>query len=279
MRRIVIALGIPVLVAALLGQGADAAVDTTKPVLKLPARATFVAGTSISLMVDIAGDPDVLGPTNDIQMKTKWSARDASGICGYRYRANYVSYNDAWGRWGSQTSLTISDTDYTNQAGGGQEDLIGYTVQVRDCAGNRTKKKVLLEPLVLQQDGLTFSDGTMKASYAGEWRVNHCLCWSGGTTARTNQAGASATFSQILHYTYPPRFVALVMEKAPDRGKLAVYIDTKRVAVVDTYAATKQHRTVVWVGRWPAGDGHTLTVVNQATPGRTRIDIDAVLAN
>ena len=217
------------------------------------------------------------GPTYGIQMRTNWTASDASGICGYRYRAVYQGgHSGSWTAWGSQTSLTSSESDYTNQRGGGFEDLFAYAVQVRDCAGNLTKKRVRFQPSVLQQDGQTYSDGSMVASYSGSWAVNNCLCWSGLTTARTSQAGASATFSQI---TPSGGFVALAMEKAPDRGKVAVYIDTQRVAVVDTYAATKQHRTVVWVGRFPAGDGHTLTVVNQATTGRPRIDLDAVLTN
>jgi hypothetical protein len=65
------------------------------------------------------------------------------------------------------------------------------------------------------------------------------------------------------------------MERAADRGKSRILIDGVQTATVDTYAATKIHRSVVWVGRIPAGT-HTLSVVNAGAAGRARIDVDAL---
>ena len=62
-------------------------------------------------------------------------------------------------------------------------------------------------------------------------------------------------------------------------GQADILIDGTRVATIDTYQSDKQHRTVGWTTRRPKGDGHTLTVVDKATPGRPRTDIDAVLLN
>ena len=65
------------------------------------------------------------------------------------------------------------------------------------------------------------------------------------------------------------------METAPDRGRARIYLDDDLVAVVDTYASTKAHRTIVWVAKVRTGP-HTLSVENVGTPGRSRIDVDAV---
>ena len=45
---------------------------------------------------------------------------------------------------------------------------------------------------------------------------------------------------------------------------------------MDTYARSTRHRVLVWEGLFPPGP-HTLRVVNLATPGHPRIDLDAVL--
>jgi len=270
-----------VLVLGVLGlpDSAQAGDDTTPPTLSLPLRATFVEGSAIGEMV--ASEPDgELGTTSDIQMVTHWTAADASGICGYRSRTEYGGDLGRWSSWSDQANIQIAQDDYTDQFGGGQFDLIGFDVQARDCAGNIRQDFVGFRPAVVQQDGHSFSGGFQATpSYSGTWGVSNCTCWSGGTTARTSEANSSVTFTDPYVQSAPPRHVALVMETAPDRGQADVLIDGERVATIDTYSAVKQHRTVVWVGRWPQGSDHTLTVVNKATPGRERIDVDAVLAS
>jgi hypothetical protein len=60
-----------------------------------------------------------------------------------------------------------------------------------------------------------------------------------------------------------------------------VYVDGVLKGTVDTYAATSQPRMVVWqtaVGGVGASNP-TIKIVNLATPGRPRIDLDAVLTN
>jgi hypothetical protein len=73
--------------------------------------------------------------------------------------------------------------------------------------------------------------------------------------------------------------VALVMETGPNRGAFELWIDGRLRAVVDTYAATTQHRTMVWTGQLRGTDAHTVELVNLATPGRPRIDLDAVVTS
>jgi hypothetical protein len=50
------------------------------------------------------------------------------------------------------------------------------------------------------------------------------------------------------------------------------------LANIDTFAAVNTNRVVVFQRMMPAGT-HTVTIVNQATGGRPRIDLDAVMTN
>lgn len=124
--------------------------------------------------------------------------------------------------------------------------------------------------------------------YNGRWQLATCKCWSQGGVHKTTARGAAATITVDLPHTQYPTgsmnaysHAGLVMHKGPDRGKFKVYLNGVLKGTVDTYAATNQPRTVVWQ---TAVDGRysgtaTIKVVNQATSGRSRIDLDAVLTN
>jgi len=72
--------------------------------------------------------------------------------------------------------------------------------------------------------------------------------------------------------------VAVVMALGPNRGRASIRIDGAWFMNVDTFASVNTNRVVVFQRRMPAGT-HTLTILNQATPGRPRIDVDAVMTN
>lgn len=259
--------------ATLLSNGASAAVDTTPPRLKLPASFSFIKGSAIG---EMAPDEDgEMQSTYPIPMRVKWSASDASGICGSRTRMidSDAGFDAPYGPWTMQSQLTIEESDYTNQQGGGSFNDWAYQVQVRDCFDNYTAKLARSDAVVVQEDGATYGFGELPITYTGAWNVNNCACWSGGTARRTNAAGASAQF-KVQSYQ---REVGLVMETAPDRGRFQVLVNGKLRATVDTYAAVKKHRVVVWTGKVPADS--TIKLVNLATPGRPRIDLDAILTD
>ena len=254
-----------------LAPPAHADVDATPPSLSLAPVADFVVGSVIGPTA-----PDDFGPvgsTSDIMMRAGWSASDASGICGYSSRADYAGEPGDFSEWTSATSLMQSTTDYDDQYGGGSFKLEGFTIQARDCAGNVTEKAVAMRPIVAQEDGATFGYGDVigTPAYTGTWGTSHCTCFSGGgSTRRTTQAGASVTF------TGGPSRTALVMAKGPDRGAAKVYVNGVLKATVNTYSATKLNRAVVWNGATNAGP---VKVVNVATAGHPRIDLDAVLVD
>jgi hypothetical protein len=69
------------------------------------------------------------------------------------------------------------------------------------------------------------------------------------------------------------------MEKAPNRGKFTLFVDGVNRGTVDTFSPVATHRVIVWSGRVPRAGDHVVKIVNQATAGRARIDLDAVLTN
>jgi hypothetical protein len=254
------------------GPNASAAVDKTRPTLALPPTATFVSGTTIGAM---ARDEDgYVVETRDIQMNARWTASDASGICGSSHRRVYAGLDpDPWSAWSSSMSFTYGSTDYDDQQGGGSGHVDGYDVRVRDCAQNISTGFVSNFPAVYQENGTSYGYGTLARTYTGIWGASTCTCWSGGRDRWTNAPGARVNF--VLPSGGP---VALVMEKAANRGKAKILVDGVLRVTIDTHAATARHRSVVWAATLSSAR-HTVSVVNAATPGRPRIDVDAVMAN
>jgi len=249
---------------------ARATSDTTPPVLHAPHNAQFSVGTVLSPMaLDADDQPQATG---EIIMHARWSASDASGICGYSIRPEWAGDVGKWSPWNSVNSVTTSTTDYNDQFGGGSFKFMGYGVRARDCASNITHAFVRFMPIVSQEDGATFGGyeygGVTAPTYKGRWTTATCDCSSGGRTRRTRQARAAVTFVANSDH------VGLVMPKGPTRGKAKVYVNGTLKAVVNTHAATNVHRAVVW-----SGPGGRVRVVNLATRGHPRIDLDAVLTN
>lgn len=63
----------------------------------------------------------------------------------------------------------------------------------------------------------------------------------------------------------------------PHHGSARVYVDGVYKKTVSTYSKTRHFRRVVWA-TWngPPLVGHTITIVNLATPGHPFITVDAV---
>jgi hypothetical protein len=256
----------------LVGGSASAASDTTPPELDLPERGSFVPLSTVSATTfdSVSGWP----LESSLRMRARWSATDASDICGYSYREVLDDHTRAWSPWSSARSVTRTVSDYDDQEGGGMDKFWGYDVRARDCAGNITTDFTRLAPVVYQQDGLSYRYGNLDVTTSGRWAVSTCACWSAGTALKTSSKGARITFAMPADTTRYP--VALVMERAPDRGRARVLVDGVRVATIDTHARTRIHRSVVWTGTLQGS--HTLSVVNVATAARPRIDVDAVLS-
>ena len=252
-----------------------AVTDTKRPSLKRPHYAQFVLGSTIGAA---QMDPDDGTPlaTSEIQLKAKWSATDASGICGFRTRDEGAGWRDPWASWGNARKAVWTASDYDDQQGGGSFKFEGVDVQVRDCAGNKKKKFVAVFPQVFQENGESYGYGTLETTSSGPWDTSMCTCWSAGSTQKTSSMDAQVTFNFSGAGMTGRHPVALVMERAPNRGQAWILIDGVYQATIDTYASEPTHRSVVWIGKMEMGP-HTLTVVNRATVDRPRIDVDAVM--
>ncbi|CAN5588723.1 hypothetical protein BH23CHL7_BH23CHL7_23070 [soil metagenome] len=74
------------------------------------------------------------------------------------------------------------------------------------------------------------------------------------------------------------RSVSWIASKGPTRGKAYVYIDGRRVATVDLYAARVKHRQVVYRKAFGAYAGpHRIEIEVVGTAGRPRVDVDALV--
>jgi hypothetical protein len=111
--------------------------------------------------------------------------------------------------------------------------------------------------------------------YSGTWNVSTFSGWSGGTTHKTSQPGATASMQ-----VFGRQSVGIVMATGPDRGAAEILIDGEVVRTINTNTAERYHRVIVASVRTPdVSDTHTITVRNLATPGSARIDFDAFLVS
>lgn len=267
----VVGLALLVGVPAANGSAGDRRADTTPPTVLLAPYARPLVGAQV-FTAYYEDDPQALEYWQLDHVLT-WQASDPSGICGQTVTwqsYEYLGSDDDPVLGGAVDTFSVPPTarravvPNLNAANWGRVPD-RFLVRVTDCAGNTATSNIALSELGTRED----TDPAI--TYRGSWRVGHFPGFSGGTTHNTTAQGASAR----LTFTGSGP-VALVMEKAADRGKADVFVDGVKKATVDTHADTTQHRVVVWQGIYMSGT-HTLRVVNRATPGHPRIDLDTLL--
>jgi hypothetical protein len=241
--------------------------DTTPPSVTIDAFTHYVVGTTVDLYYS---DPNQLEEFR-LLMAVKWRATDPLGICNQTitqqtYETLGGPTDPILGAGTSTSSLSPAvrvyqfGTGRTNYWRGGYR----FVVRATDCAGNTSASGVAQASIDVIDD---ISDAF---TYPGRWDVAHFSGFAGGTTHFTSTRGAAAAFIA------DGGALALVMEKAPNRGSAQIFVDGVLKATVNTNSASTQHRQVVWQGLLPEGQ-HLVEVVNLASAGHPRIDLDAVL--
>ncbi len=86
----------------------------------------------------------------------------------------------------------------------------------------------------------------------------------------------STTRGTYISYKFEGRSVALISAVGPRRSKAKIYIDGRYIKTIDNYATKTRARRLVFHHSWGQSGTHYLKVVNLATPGRARFDIDGV---
>ena len=124
-----------------------------------------------------------------------------------------------------------------------------------------------------QEDGTSSTDfAVLPITYTGTWDVGTATASGGAHRVHDEERGQGH-----VHPEYEDGDqVALVMAEGPGRGVASIRIDGKWLMNVDTFAPTNTNRVVVFAMGMSAGS-HTVAIVNHGTPGRHRIDLDAVL--
>lgn len=270
-RRLLVGTAAVFLVVGALSPPARAAIDQTPPTLSVNIKPLFVVGSVVERFTQFP----VEYATNVAQL-IQWSATDNVGVCSYDLFDQPAGDDPEPILQSSQdTQYTFQAGDYNGDFGGGSFVTVGFYVTARDCQGNATTKVVSEQVIVNQEDGrsATGPSGTLASS--GTWATTTCSCFLWERTRRTSQSGARMTFTRTYEQGDQ---VALVMALGPARGRASIRIDGMWLTNVDTFAPVNTNRVVVFQRMMPEGT-HTLTIVNQATPGRPRIDVDAVMTN
>ncbi len=248
---------------------AQAAFDQTPPSLSVVVTPSFVVG---NIVTDLP--IDTVHYTSDVAQLIQWSATDNAGVCSYDLFAQPAGAPPfPILEFSQETQFTTVAGDYNGDFGGGSDVIIGYSVTARDCNGNATTKAVDEHVFVFQEDGMSATTAPQTITYGGTWRRGDCGCFLAEHTAFATEGGARVTFTRT--FTGSDQ-VALVMSTGPGRGKASIRIDGKWVMNIDTFASVNTNRVVVYASAMSAGS-HPLAIVNHGTPGRSRIDLDAIL--
>jgi hypothetical protein len=249
---------------SLLAAPAQAA-DTSAPTLSLPPMSSFVVGQQVA---DPVADPDggagLYFYNGGGKRQYKWTASDSSGICRYSVDELYI---EGWteGVVDYSTHATTGQYTFTTDGWGRSGDLFGIRVNAYDCAGNKRSVERPSALIQMEKDyGPTLSTG---------WARTSCTCAMGDSMLRTSTYKAS--LSTVVNGAGTNKHVALIMAKGPARGKASIYFDGVYVKTIDTYATVNTNRVVMWDKALTGSANHTIKVVNLATSGRPRIDIDA----
>jgi hypothetical protein len=186
-----------------------------------------------------------------------WTGTDSgSGIASYDVQRSYDG--------GAFTTIAgaqaASSLDLTMTPGHSYR----FRVRARDKAGNvgAWSPSYTWYPVLTQQ-----SSGAL--AWTGSWTAEANPTASNGWVKRTTAAGASVS------YSFSGRAVAWVTTLRPDAGAVQVWIDGALAATVDTQADAVTARQVVFSRTWSGYGSHTIRLVNLATAGQPRADLDA----
>ena len=177
----------------------------------------------------------------------------------------------------SSASLTlpIPSTDYEDDFGGGSLQITKWTVNASNDGG-KASLSVSAGMDITQEDGTNARGvgavGTVATK--GKWRTASCDCYLAGTTQRNAKLKNWMEFTATV---VDGQRIAVVMPMFPKAGVARFKLDGVMQADVDTYAPVRENRIIVWQTPVLTAGTHTIRIVNMATTGRPRIDVDAFL--
>jgi Stage II sporulation protein len=216
--------------------------DRTDPRVSTP-RVTLVAGQQLGRRV----------------ARITWHGDDAGGSGLAHYQLQRRSGSGAWHTVQLQGVLATTFRFQVSPTAS-----VHFRLRAIDGAGNHSdwKTAISVRGHIVQSGHVTLR---------GPWRTLVKPAASGGTSRFTVTKGARATFR------FTGRSVAVVAPTGPGRGKARIFLDGKRVAIIDLRGSDHRQRQLVWARTWSTAGRHTLRVQSLGTRGRPRVDIDAFL--
>jgi hypothetical protein len=246
--------------------------------ITVPAAASFKVGT-VTAVESFCGFPQPYVWTS-ANVSFAWSAHSTAGrITGYDIFVNTVESGPQHEAHSTAPRWTDWQGNYDGSCGGGG-DPTGWQVHARDSAGHTVVAAINEFLTVVRYDNVNVNVGEFGPqgtwTYTGVWAQSTCGCADGGSQTYTTAKGATATFTVT---TTAGQQFGLLMASGPGRGAFTLYQDGVLVATVNTHATANANRVIVWASAALTAGTHVFTVVNKATSGHPRIDVNAALTD
>jgi len=203
-------------------------------------------------------------PTSSVvPIRVSWpKAVEPSGVISV-YEVERSVDGGGWTKIATLSGVTLS---YSTSGSAGHS----YAFRVRAIDGRGLIGAQVTSPGLSPR---VLSQSHPAVRYAGRWYA-HTATWAiGGTTRRATARGASATL------TFTGRQIAWVGTRGRGRGKVKVYVDGAYVTTVNQHASVLYARQVLFRRTLSTGGTHTLRLVNLATRGHPRAEIDAFIVS
>ncbi|GAA0444511.1 N-acetylmuramoyl-L-alanine amidase [Actinoplanes campanulatus] len=135
-----------------------------------------------------------------------------------------------------------------------------WTVTARDLAGN-TRGATITRAVLLSPE--------TAAKKTGTWTKKTGSAYLGGKALSATRKNAKLT------WTFTGRHASLLFSRAAKSGKVAVYVDGKKVTTIDLRSSKSLYRQAVWTRNLAYGK-HTVAIVVQGTSGRPTVVSDGL---
>ncbi len=191
--------------------------------------------------------------------KVRWFAKDESGVDFDSYVVKYKPDNSSyWSFWKRGTSAK------RGRFKGKPGRTYKFKVWAKDRLGNRGSSKV-------KKTIVPYNEGTnivRRRGFSGFYQNTGSEYYK-GTVRYSRSRGNSIT------YRFKAKSLGLVATKG-NRSKAKIFIDGNYIRTVDARSSTFKPRRLIFNKSWSSKGTHTIKIVNLATSGRRRFDVDGI---
>ncbi len=272
-----------VVALALAGAGFGAAPSASAATAATPPSVKMTQPTFQSLTDEGCADCGFTFPDAfDATFTLPWTVVAPARVCSQTLTDS--DYNDLGGDidpilGGPSSTFAVPKTARSYSGGDGfflDYARGGYSayVTVKECNGVKLRSNpvhTVLKPGDNKDPAIVYSAG-------GGWKTANCTCFLGGTSTYTSTKNATISFLTAQPLDATGIRLALLMPTGPSRGSAALYVDGVRRATINTFhAVSNVNGKITYQLLLPGTSVHRVKIVNLATPGHPRIDLDATI--